>query len=288
MSIAKPRCTHYHACRCPIYAEYAERPLRRDEWSPEWLQKSLDDEDDDKAKLKWQCWRYRAKHFGNHLKYLIFGVVGSESSKPENPTQGRAFRWLMSSHHIAEGYNDGRAPWGMLVRCFFINLPEQLNQEDNARSIKSWRRRPATAKGKLYDRTELDNAPPNITCGRRVVFSPNGNDKDWLIVIYLWATERTWAKKTDVRDLVSFSSVVGIRAWEWVNAVDIPAKIPYLFYELERGRKGRLRDTVFGGLPYRDYDTVPFKPGDPVPDRLSRLRCCMNNQARSLLYADDE
>lgn len=112
---------------------------------------------------------------------------------------------------MAEGYLDGQAPWGMLVRCYFTDLQEQLKQENNAQSIKSWRKSPAKDIGKLYDRTELDNAPPYITCGRRDVFSPSGKDKDkdWLIVVYFWSYKRKWAEKTDVRDLVSFSSVVG-------------------------------------------------------------------------------
>lgn len=109
-----------------------------------------------------------------------------------------------------------------------------------------------------------------------------------------WSPLAVWLGKGAYElHFVSFSFLLltqcrsSIRAWEWVDAIDIPAKIPYLFYELERGKKGRLRDTVFGGLPYRDYDTVPFQPGDPVPDRLSRLRRYMNEQARSLLYAEE-
>lgn len=70
--------------------------------------------------------------------------------------------------------------------------------------------------------------------------------------------------------------------------MDSHSTTPYLFYELEREKDGTLKDTVFGGNAYKDYDPVPIQPGDPVPTRLSGLRRLMNEQARQVLYADYE
>ncbi|KAL7910449.1 hypothetical protein GGI35DRAFT_448840 [Trichoderma velutinum] len=187
----------------------------------------------------------------------------------------------------------GRMVSRMLVRTYFQDLPRQLKQDNEIRSIKSWRKIPMR-QGPVIDRTENDKAPSEITCCRRDFVSLCWRDKnrslggDWLIVVYLWATDRRWAENICAKDLISFSSVTGIRAWEWVDAVDAPTKIPYLFYELERDRDGMLKDTVFGGNAYKDYDPVPIQPGDPVPTRLAGLRRLMNEQGRQLLYADYE
>lgn len=66
----------------------------------------------------------------------------------------------------------------------------------------------------FYDRTELDDAPPNITCGKRVVFSLQKKNNlhktlygDWLFVVYLWAADRPWAERMDIRKLLSFSNI---------------------------------------------------------------------------------
>lgn len=78
-----------------------------------------------------------------------------------------------------------------------------------------------------------------------------------------------------------------IRAWEWVDAVDAPrgTKTPYLFYELKRESNRWLKDTVFGGLPYKNYDSVPILPEDPLPVRLAGLRRLMNTEGRELASA---
>ncbi|KAK1244374.1 hypothetical protein MKX07_003173 [Trichoderma sp. CBMAI-0711] len=151
----------------------------------------------------------------------------------------------------------------------------------------------------MYQRpTSPVNAPPEITCAKRLTFSIvteetlfkedrilNGH---WLVIVYIWATDIEWLKKARVSDLVSFSSFIGIRAWEWVDAVDSPTKIPYLFYELEREEDGTLKDTVFGGQAYTELDTVPIKLGDLVPPRLAGIRRLLNKEGRELICAEWE
>jgi hypothetical protein len=72
----------------------------------------------------------------------------------------------------------------------------------------------------MYQRpTSPVNAPPEITCAKRLTFSMvteetlfketrilNGH---WLVIVYIWATDVEWLKKAKVSDLVSFSSVIG-------------------------------------------------------------------------------
>ncbi|KAL6812529.1 hypothetical protein J3E69DRAFT_376325 [Trichoderma sp. SZMC 28015] len=292
MIASKPRCTHFCPCPCPLLPEYSQRPRRGDEWSPEWGLWPVNDEDPNKAlaeKIKRQRLTYMLSHLTVPFKNLFVDIKRHSEMIPKV----RSFRWLVSSYHVPEGYQDGRAPWRMLVRTYFKDLPRQLRQEDDIRSIKLWRTIPLR-KGPVIDHTEHDKAPSKMTCCRRDFISLYWNDKyrtlggDWLIVVYLWADDRIWAKNTCVKDLISFSSVTGIRAWEWVKPVDSRSKTPYLFYELERDMEGTLKDTVFGGNAYKDYDPVPIQPGDPVPTRLSGLRRLMNEQARQLLYADYE
>ncbi|KAL6697207.1 hypothetical protein J3F84DRAFT_368301 [Trichoderma pleuroticola] len=290
MLITKPRCTHFCPCTCPLLPEYSQRPRRGDEWSPGWGLWPVNDEDPNKSiarRMKKQCWTYMLSRVTVPLTNLFFNT----QRHPERLPNVRSFRWLISSHHVPEGYQDGQAPWRMLVRAYFKDLPRQLKQETDERSIKSWRKVHAR-QGPVIDRTARDKAPPEITCFRRDIFSLYRNDTnqtlsgDWLIVVYFWANDRRWAKNISAKELISFSSVIGIRAWEWVKPVDSRSRTPYLFYELEREKDGTLKDTVFGGNAYKDCDPVPIQPGDPVPTRLSGLRRLMNEQARQLLYAD--
>ncbi|TFB01439.1 hypothetical protein CCMA1212_006978, partial [Trichoderma ghanense] len=215
----------------------------------------------------------------------------------KTPPETRAFRWLLSSHHVPQEYQGKHPPWRMLVRHFYRDLPTELKWNQDLWCLKSWKR--WLAYRDLYQRpTSPVNAPPEITCGKGLAFSMvSGNTREkrlkileghWLVIVYIWASDFTWLKKIEVSDLVSFSSVIGFRAWEWVDAVDSPNKVPYLFYELERKDDGILKDTVFGGLAYKDHDTVPIRPGDPVPATLAGLRRLLNKQGREMLCADWE
>ncbi|KAL7929920.1 hypothetical protein V8C35DRAFT_324712 [Trichoderma chlorosporum] len=262
--VDKYRCTHYSPCDCPSLPEHAQQALRRDEWSPIWLQLPINGEDPNKwiAKMmKKKRWLYMMKDIKDAFTHFIF-----------------------NSKHV-------QAPWRMLVRLYCHDLPKELKDEKDRWSMKSWRDQPPKLLSVIRDCVKTDNAPPEITCGRLYVFSLVSSEinqafvGDWLALVYIWATDCTWVETTDVRDLVSLNNLVGIRAWEWVDVVDAPVKTPYLFYELKQESNRGLNDTVFGGLPYTNYNTVPIHPEDPLPARLAGLRRLMNTEGRELASA---
>lgn len=78
-----------------------------------------------------------------------------------------------------------------------------------------------------------------------------------------------------------------IRAWEFVDAVDTPTKIPHLFYQCQKG-DALEQDAIYAGHPYQHYNSVQIKDGDPVPARLAGLRRLMNGRARHLYRATYE
>lgn len=213
MIASKPRCTHFCSCPCPLLPEYSRRPRRGDEWSPEWGLWPVNDEDPNKAlaeKIKRQRWTYMLSHLTVPFKNLFVDI----KRRPERIPKVRSFRWLVSSYHVPEGYQDGRAPWRMLVRTYFKDLPRQLRQKNDKWSIKSWRTI-SVRQGPVIDRTEHDKVPSEMTCCRRDYISLRWKDKnrtlggDWLIVVYLWANDCRWAETICVKELISFSSVTG-------------------------------------------------------------------------------
>ncbi|UKZ94759.1 uncharacterized protein TrAFT101_009612 [Trichoderma asperellum] len=275
------RCARDHTGQWPIYAEGAELFLPKNEISPQWLLRPIDDEDDNKAiaaEMKRHRRRYPVIHLWRRLKYMF--------SSPGMPPEVRPFRWLISYHVLPKGYQHGQKdqppPWRMLVRCFLIDVPSQLSDSKQIKSIRSWQKYPAKGREAFYHRTELDDAPPNITCGKRVVFSPQKKNLnkslcgDWLFVVYLWAADRPWAEHMDVRKLLLFCNIFSVQAWEWADG-----KTPYLFYELRQGEDGRLLDTANDKLQCDD-DNLAYLCGR-TPGRLSALRRIMNAQARFLL-----
>ncbi|KAM6487208.1 hypothetical protein HDV62DRAFT_349300 [Trichoderma sp. SZMC 28011] len=289
----KPRCTHYIPCHCPSLPEYASPPLG-DESSPLWLQTPHPDEDYNKTIIKHtQSSGYRRIAAAWHDVWLAINMKISRPLRPLTPPKVQSFRWLISADLIPRGYKDGQAPWRMLIRSYLTDLPSQFIQERISRkSVFLWKKFPRHL-GKLHNRTRLDNAPPEITCGRRAVFSQYSQDYncsigDWRVIVYIWATNKTWMERTDLLDLVSDDSVTGIRAWEFVHAVDNAfTKIPHLFYQYQR-RDSIEQDAIYAGHPYQHYNSVQIKPGDPVPARLAGLRRLMRGRARHLYYAPYE
>ncbi|KAL6856305.1 hypothetical protein J3F83DRAFT_764025 [Trichoderma novae-zelandiae] len=281
--VVKPRCTHYIPCHCPSLPEYACPPLR-DESSPLWLQRHVQDEDWNKViaeRMKRQRWRRIAAAV--HDTWLAFKL-----GHPLAELRQRPFRWLISSDLVPRGYEDGQAPWRMLIRFFLKDLPKNLADGSTQQSVFSWRNYPRQV-GQMQYRTKLDDAPPEITCGRRAVFSQQGNDfnrgltGEWLVIVYIWATDSAWLEQTDIADLVSRDSLTGLRAWEWVNTVAFAVLI-HLFYTCQT-RKSPEQDVVYAGHPYPEYNSVPIKRGDPVPARLAGLRRLMRGRARHLYCA---
>ncbi|KAL7806233.1 hypothetical protein V8C44DRAFT_339326 [Trichoderma aethiopicum] len=288
----KPRCTHYIPCHCPSLPEYASPPLG-DESSPLWLQRPHEDEDHNKTVIKrTQSSRYRRIATAWHDAWLA--IKNGRPLRPSTSLKARSFRWLISADLVPRGYEDGQAPWRMLIRSYLTDLPRQLCQvRVSEKSIIGWQNFPRHV-GKPHDRTERDNAPPEITCGRRAVFSQHGKDYnrglkgDWLVIVYVWAVDKAWLERTDFRDLVSYDSVTGIRAWEFVNAIDDTSiKIPHLFYECQIDESTE-QEAIYAGHPYQHYNSVHIKPGDPVPARLAGLRRLMNGRARCLYCAPYE
>lgn len=207
--VDKPRCTHYIPCHCPSLPEYASPPLG-DESSPLWLQRPHQDEDYNKTIIKHtQSSGYRRIAAAWHNAWLAIKI-----RRPLTPPKVRSFRWLISADLIPRGYEDGQAPpWRILIRSYLTDLPFQITQNIHRKSIFSWRNFPRYI-GQLHNRTELDNAPPEITCGRRAVFSQYSRDYncligDWLVIVYIWATNKTWMERTDLLDLISDDSVTG-------------------------------------------------------------------------------
>ncbi|KAL6701589.1 hypothetical protein J3F84DRAFT_355265 [Trichoderma pleuroticola] len=286
----KPRCTHYIPCHCPSLPEYACLPLIRDESCPLWLQRAQEDEDHNKViieRMKRQYWRRIPAAV--HDAWLLLKI-----GRPLKPLKVRSFRWLISSDLVPRGYENGQAPWRMLVRSYLMDLPSQLAEgnKQQSTSIFSWLHHPRHM-GYLDYRTTLDSAPPEINCGGRAVFSQYSRDfnktllGDWLVITYTWAADPTWLLKTDIMDLVSLDSVTGIRAWEFVDAVDAPTKVPHLFYQCQMGGSPE-EDAVYAGHPYQNYNSVQIQRGDPVPARLAGLRRLMNGRARDLYRATYE
>ncbi|KAL7929498.1 hypothetical protein V8C35DRAFT_325078 [Trichoderma chlorosporum] len=300
--VDKPRCTHYIPCHCPSLPEYASPPLG-DESSPLWLQRPHEDEDHNKTIIE----HTQSPHYPRIAAAWHNAWLAIEIGRPLTPLKVRSFRWLISADLIPRGYKDmdKQAPWRMLIRSYLTDLPGELTQGDTSpKSIWLWQNFPRYL-GQLHDRTELDNAPPEITCGRRAVFSQCSRDYnrsllgDWLVIVYIWATDRTWMERTDLDflDLVSCDSLTGIRAWEFIDAVDAPTKVPHLFYQcqmrdsIEQGsvEQGAIeQDAIYAGHPYQQYNSVQIKPGDPVPARLAGLRRLMNGRARCLYCAPYE
>lgn len=209
--VVKPRCTHYIPCHCPSLPEYACPPLG-DESSPLWLQRPHEDEDWNKViveRMKRQYLRRIAAAL--HDAWLAFKI-----GRPLTPLKARPFRWLISSDHVPRGYEDGQAPWRMLIRAYLMDLPGHLADGSTEQSVFSWRKYPRYM-GQVHHRTKLDNAPPEITCGGRAVFSQHSKNfnqsllGDWLVIVYIWATDSAWLEKTDYdfADLVSRDSVTG-------------------------------------------------------------------------------
>lgn len=185
---------------CPVYTENTELFLPNDTMSPKWLVKSVDDEDDNKA-IAVEMERRRRQY--TTIQHIIIG--------PETPPEVRPFRWLISYHALPKGYSSEHSqkgplpPWRMLVRCFLVDVPSQLNDSHQITSIRSWKDYPVKKRTESHHRTQLDDAPPNITCGKRFVFSCQKNKSlcgDWLFVVYLWGADQPWVERVDVRKLL--------------------------------------------------------------------------------------
>lgn len=194
---------------CPVYTEDAELFLPNNTIAPKWLVRSVDDEDENKAIVA-EVERHRRQYA--ILKYITF-------NPNDPPPKVRPFRWLISYHVLPKAYRyedtirGPLPPWRMLVRCFLVDVPSQLNDPEQINSIRSWKDHPVKRMTGVYQRTALDDAPPRVTCGKRCVFSSRKHDLlrtlcgDWLFVVYLWGDDQPWVERMDVRKLLLSSNV---------------------------------------------------------------------------------
>jgi hypothetical protein len=175
-----------------------------------WLRKPHEDEDHNKTIIeRTQSPNYRRIAAAWHDAWLAIKI-----GRPLTPPKVRSFQWLISADLTPRGYEDvGQAPWRMLIRSYIADLPRQLVAGDiSYKSVYLWKNFPRHL-GQLHNRTELDSAPPEITCGRRAVFSQYKKDYnrsligDWLVIVYIWATDKTWMERTNFLDSVSHDSV---------------------------------------------------------------------------------
>ncbi|KAB5563536.1 hypothetical protein GE09DRAFT_786350 [Coniochaeta sp. 2T2.1] len=210
--------------------------------------------------------------------------------------QPRPFQGLISSHYFPEQYHNeslrDQTPWYLLLRCLFIDLPEQL---ENGLGTVPWR----DHKVKVEDLTRdwANNSHSQLKWGQRVVFSerteeqhPNWLTGRWLVVAYLWSDDREWARSENrIGKLVSLSNTVCIRAFENTPPKynpDSKRRVFTRFYQLDRTSDNpEALITLFPRLPcYLYRHPPPTLPGTPVSQSLSRLCSLMNNEARAFLY----
>jgi hypothetical protein len=121
---------------------------------------------------------------------------------------------LIAYHVLPKGYSyqhcqkDQLPPWRMLVRCFLVDVPSQLSDPEEIMFIRSWKDYPVKKRTEFHLCTKLDDAPANITCGKRFVFSRQKNHLhkflcgDWLFVVYIWGADEPWVQRIDVRKLL--------------------------------------------------------------------------------------
>lgn len=190
--------------------------LLREEHHPSWHKRHPADEDDNKfiaKKVKRQNRQILIRHFFNKCLVLTnpLTIPPVTLAIPKR----RPFKWMISSHHVAEEYqNKGlrdQSPWRLLIRCLLIDLPEQL---ENGIDIKSWREHLVGDLEAVTFMTRPSTVSnyPNLKWGRRIVFSEQTKDEPrfftghWLVVAYLWSDNHEWLGNIDVRSLVSFGS----------------------------------------------------------------------------------
>ncbi|KAL9484054.1 hypothetical protein ACSS6W_002843 [Trichoderma asperelloides] len=276
------QCNHFYLRQCSlcITDSDVEIPTIKDAWSPQWLLKSFDDEDDNKAAAA-KTLRYRIKLMLYTLSSTRLGDY--KLPCPELPPIVRPFRWLISYHVLPKGCRFTNRyqtpPWRMLLRCLLIDLPSQLASPNHLLDIKSWKQYSLGGKNKVHDYTEEN--PYNITCGKRVVFSKQTKGSkpilcgDWLFVAYLWSADRAWVEHINVADLLNFAKPFCIQGWEWADTVGASADKPILFHELKTREENS---------EWEDYGVSAVRRSFPNSrERLSELRRLVNLHASDLL-----
>ncbi|OIW26335.1 hypothetical protein CONLIGDRAFT_716645 [Coniochaeta ligniaria NRRL 30616] len=219
--------------------------------------------------------------------------------------EARKFQWMIESHHVADGYQTSHhvgaevetwrqsSPWGMVVRCFLLDLPQQLENRDAV----SWPRHQVFRAG-ASDMKEWEPRELEFRWARRIVFSEENEGQPgwlagrWLVVVYLWAKDSEWVRTADVRSLLSFNGAFCIRAAERTSVSRSPKwrqdHVKWkLFYELEKGPVAS-STRLFDGPAELHYDPPQIRDGQPVSDKLCILRSLMDNEAPFLLYSEGE
>ncbi|OIW26082.1 hypothetical protein CONLIGDRAFT_635831 [Coniochaeta ligniaria NRRL 30616] len=210
----------------------------------------------------------------------------------------RPFQWEIASHYFPEGYHAKslrfKAPWYLLLRCFLIDLPEQLG---NGLDTVSWRDHQvkdsyycsASTQLRTYNRF-ISGSP--LKWGLRVVFSERSEGQPgwligrWLVVGWLFCNNPEWARSVNIGNLATPSNTICIRGLENVPPSHNPnSKTRFFkrFYQLDRSAaEPEPLITLFARRSSYGYSSLP--PEAPVPERLSRLCGLMNNEGRAFLY----
>jgi hypothetical protein len=134
------------------------------------------------------------------MRLLSFTNPGTSLPLTLAAPQPRPFRWMISSHYFPEEHHytslRNVTPWYLLLRCMFIDLPEQL---ENELGTVSWRDHQVKVENRtrVFDSGNFDH--PQLKWGQRAVFSerteeyPNWLTGRWLVVAWLWSDNREWA-----------------------------------------------------------------------------------------------
>lgn len=127
--------TTYPPSYFPKPGPYTNGMSRRQNLSPSWLRREPADEDDNKYMAK----RLRRQDRQNRIYHIVYSRLRLKSPFPMPPAalvvpKERPFKWTISSHHVAEAYQDisirHQSPWYLLLRCLFLDLPEQTEERN--------------------------------------------------------------------------------------------------------------------------------------------------------------
>ncbi|KUI69763.1 hypothetical protein VM1G_11614 [Cytospora mali] len=167
----------------------------------------LGDEDDNN--LNDEALRKRCR--GGLLRYIARRLTNRASSVPPPPCPPRVFNWMITSCHFPEEYQADslrrQTPWFIFFRFLFCELNDIPSCAD------TWRRCEVHAPNDMEP--PLRNARPlnytNLKWGKRVVFSEQTDDKQWLtgrwlVVAYVWAESREWLQHVNIGRLISFGN----------------------------------------------------------------------------------
>ncbi|KAK3945260.1 hypothetical protein QBC46DRAFT_433462 [Diplogelasinospora grovesii] len=107
----------------------------------------------------------------HHQMLLNTNKTLAVAATPYKPIpETRQFKWLISSQHVAEGYQDTslglQSPWFVTLRCLMLDLSDLQSEM----SLQTWRDHlvPCPKDGE-FARARSGCSPRNMKWGRRIV-----------------------------------------------------------------------------------------------------------------------